>query len=93
MSTELSRAIDAWLDAQTDDFRHCEGCEYDCRCETCPAMTDALRVVAELHKPHSHPSGLGPYCNACEGGYEGRSPWPCATASAIARALGVEVAE
>lgn len=51
----------------------------------------ALLVVLDRHKPNAHPSGLGPYCETCVGGYEGVSEWPCATVKDVAKELGIEV--
>ncbi len=55
------------------------------------SLRDALTAVLGLHKPNPHPSGLGPYCEKCVGGYEGVSEWPCETVLAVAKELGVEV--
>jgi hypothetical protein len=66
----------------------------DCACCGAYGMQDAtgvVRAILELHKPNPHPSGLGPYCDQCEGGYEGRAMWPCATVLAVAKQLGIEV--
>ena len=54
-------------------------------------MRAALVAVLDRHKLNPHPSGLGPYCEVCVGGYEGVSEWPCQTVKDVARALGIEV--
>lgn len=54
-------------------------------------MRAAIVAVLDRHKLNPHPSGLGPYCETCVGGYEGVSEWPCKTVKDVATALGIEV--
>lgn len=85
--TDLDAAIRAKLASWGDD---------PCGYATCVVvgwseMRAAIVAVLDRHKPNPHPSGLGPYCEVCVGGYEGVSECPCETVQDIARALGIEV--
>lgn len=94
------QTLSAWLDAQADDFGHCEGCEVDCRCGHCPNAMDILAGVLELHQRLE--SGMGyrevtfdgygeikGVCAACGKSDEYAVPWPCPTIEVIARGLGL----
>lgn len=91
--TDLDAAIRAKLVGFSND-----ACLGGCGCEESRCgvygfdeMRAALVAVLDRHKPNPHPSGLGPYCEVCVGGYEGVSEWPCQTVKDMATALGIEV--
>lgn len=88
MTDGLDAAIRAklaeWQKFRRQDGTIAEGYGFD-------EMRAALVAVLDRHKLNPHPSGLGPYCEVCVGGYEGVSEWPCQTVKDVARALGIEV--
>jgi hypothetical protein len=53
-------------------------------------MAAALLAVLELHRPFHR---MSTYCSACWPGTQERSLYPCPTVRAVAKALGLEVAD
>lgn len=90
---DLDAAIRAKLKRREHVFPGMGGERRQLIVDWCEAVEAVVLAVLELHKPNPHPSSLGPYCEQCEGGYEGRAPWPCPTVLAIAEKLGIEAGD